>query len=81
MLVSEHNRNECKLTRDYTEGCQVLVKQVRSQYFSGLKSNPVEGVAIEHFNIFKPSTIPMAQFHYRLLHEIYQDNSPTAAAR
>ena len=33
----------------------------------------MEGVALDHFNILKPSTIPMAQFHSRLSDEIDQD--------
>ena len=38
----------------------------------------MEVVAFDHFNKFKPSTIPMAQFHYHLSDESDQDASTTA---
>ena len=38
----------------------------------------MEVVAFDHFNKFKPSTIPMAKFHYRLSDESDQDTSTTA---
>ena len=38
----------------------------------------MEGVALDHSNKLKPSTIPMAQFHYSLSDESDQDSSTTA---
>ena len=38
----------------------------------------MEGVALEHFNKLKPSTIPMAQSNSHLSNENYQDASTTA---
>ena len=38
----------------------------------------MEGVAIEHFNKLKPSTIPMTHFNSRLSDESDQDDSTPA---
>ena len=38
----------------------------------------MEGVSIEHFNILKPSTIPMSHFHSHLPDKSDQDAIKTA---
>ena len=78
MFVSWHNKFDCKFTRDYAERCQILSKQVHSQYFSIYKFISMEVVAFDHFNKLKPFTIPMAQFHYRWSDESDQDTNATA---
>ena len=44
---------------------------------SGFKRISTEGVLIKRFNLFKPSTIPMAQFYSDLSDESDQDYSTT----
>ena len=46
MFVSQNNKFDQKYTRDYAEICQVISKQVNSQYFSGCKSISTEEVSI-----------------------------------
>ena len=70
MFVSLHNKFEFKCTRDYVEKWQVLSEQVHSQYLFGCRSIFMEGVALEHFNKLKPSSIHMAQFHSRFLMKV-----------
>ena len=78
MLVSWHNKFDCKCTPDYAEICQVLSEKIHSQYFSGCKSIAMQGVALENFNKLKPYTIPMAQFNSHLFDESDQYSSTTA---
>ena len=49
MFVSQNNKFDQKYTRDYAEICQVISKQVNSQYFSGCKSIYKEGFVLEKF--------------------------------
>ena len=71
MFVSWHNNYYWKCTNYCAEIFQVISEQVKYKYFSGCKSISIEGVALDNFNKFKPSTIPMAQFNSNLLDESY----------
>ena len=70
MFVILHNKFYCKFTLDYVERWQVLSEQVHSQKLFGCRSIFIEGVALEHFNKLKPSSIHMAQFHSRFLMKV-----------
>ena len=78
MFVSWHNNYDCKFPCYYAEICHVLSEKIHSQYFSVFKSIYIEGVFIDHFSIFKPSTITMAKSHSHLLDESDKDVSTTS---
>ena len=78
MFVSWQNKFDWKCIHNYAEKYQVLSEQVHSQYFSGFKSIYMEGSELNIFNKLKSSTIPMANFHYRLSDSRYEDASTTA---
>ena len=69
MFVSRHNKFDWKFARDYAEICQVLSEQVHSRYLSGCRSISILVVALDHFNKFKPSNIPMEKIYFCLSDE------------
>ena len=77
MFVSRHNRFDRTCTRDYAERYHVLSENNQSQYFSSWKSISIDGVALDHFNKLKQSTIPMAKSHFHLYDESDQNSSTT----
>ena len=77
MLMSRHNNYNWKCTHNYAEICQFISEQVYYQYFCGCKSIYMEGVALDNFDKFKPSTLPMAQLNSHSSDENYHDDSTT----
>ena len=56
----------------------VLGEEVHAQYFFGWKLISIEGIALENFKNFRPSTVPMALFNFHLLYGSYKYSSITA---
>ena len=77
MFVTQQNKYDRKFTCDYAEIFHVQSEEVHPKYFSGCKSISVEGIALEEFDKFQPSNIPMAQSNSHFSDEINQDASTT----
>ena len=78
MLVIRHNKYYCNCKPDYEERCQVISEKLHAQYFSDYKSDYMEIVALDKFNKFNPSTVPMEQLYSHLSDKSYHDYITTA---